>query len=97
VNDGGIDVDSTVFWRRCCVGTRCSGRVFWLVAEKIVAGGARLGFALGEIGGVAVVLQAHVTVVEATESIGMGSTIVQEIGDGLGGGFALVLRWIRVC
>jgi hypothetical protein len=59
--------------------------------------GARLGFALGEIGGVAVDLEAHVTGVEAIDSIGMGSTIVQEIGDGLGGGFNSLYLGMWVC
>ena len=35
-------------------------------------------------------LKAHFAVVEANDSIGTGSAILQEMGDGLGGGFGIL-------
>jgi hypothetical protein len=79
LHDGGMDVDSTASGRWCCVGIGRSGRFFGGAAEKIEAGGARFGFELGKIGGVAADLEAPFAGVEANDSIGMGSAIVQEM------------------
>ena len=52
------------------------------------AGGARFGFELVGIGGIAVDVEGHVIVgAEANDSIWTGSAIVQEMGVGLGAGF----------
>jgi hypothetical protein len=52
------------------------------------AEGARFGFELVGIGGIAVDVEAHAAGVEANDSIWTGSAMVQEIGDCLGAGFA---------
>jgi hypothetical protein len=62
---------------------RVSRSGLWQIAEKIVIGGARFGFALEKIGGVAIEVERHVAGVEANDSIGMGSAMFQETGDSL--------------
>jgi hypothetical protein len=69
--------------------------VKFLDSDGVGCGGARFGFSLGEIGGVAVDVEAHVAGVKANYSIGMGSEVVQETSGALGGGSGS-LR-MRVC
>jgi hypothetical protein len=75
-------VDSTVVGRRYSVGIGCSGWVFeeaaennGEAAENKLAGGPRCGFALGEMRGVDVDVEAHVAGVVSNDG-GMGSAIV---------------------
>jgi hypothetical protein len=66
-----------------------------LDSNEVRCGAARFGFALGEIKGVTVDVEAHVAGVEANYSIGIGSEVVQEMSGSLRGGFGS-LR-MRVC
>jgi len=55
------------------------GRMVRFVAKEVISGepGSRLGF--GEIGGVAVGLEEHVTGMKADDGIGMRGTVVEEV------------------
>ena len=55
--------------------------------EEEVATGAAAGLGFREIGGVGVNFEAHATGVEANSGVGVGSGIVEEMGNGFSCGF----------
>jgi hypothetical protein len=60
------------------------GGVIGAVTEETITTGMAVVFIFGEIGGITVDMESHVAGVEADESIKVGCTIAEELGDGLG-------------
>jgi hypothetical protein len=80
------DVDWSIqwWWRE--------GWIRGTVAQVVVASGSGAGISFREVGGIAVNVEDHVTGMVADGSIGVGSTVVQELGGcGHGGSGALAL------
>ena len=64
-------------------------RIEWAVTKEEVAPGATTCVGIGEVGGVGMDVEHHVTGVEADNGIGMGGTVVEEVIDGLCGVFGV--------
>ena len=90
-HDGGVNVDGAVWRRRRRVGWRDLEWIGEGVAEEEVAAGARACLLLGEIRGVAVDMENHAARVIPEGGFRMGGAIVEELGDGDGGGFGAVV------
>ena len=89
--DGGENVYGAVVWWWGSVGRWYFGGVGETRAHVEVAACSGACVFLGEVGGVAVDMKNHVAGVETKGGIRMGGGVVQELGDGDGGGFGAVV------
>ena len=85
-HNGGMHMDGANEGWRGGIGSRSGEWISERAAEEEDAAGTGASLFLGEVGGIAVGVEDHAAGVETKNGVGVGSTVVEQLGDSNGGG-----------